>query len=578
MVTLIRYTLIALGTLLALLLIATVAILLLVDPEDYRDEIVAALSEETGRAISLEGELGLSVLPCCSLQLGPLAVGNPRGWPDAEFLRAENVALSVQLWPLLTRGELQVGQVSLDGLQLNLISRRDGSVNWEFAGASDADTVETDGPGDAPPALAVEGIRVSDARLSYVDQQTNERIELQDLQFATGAITPDRPADVSLSLVAVGLLPGQPVRLQLSGEAVLGADGKRAELNNLNVRLDDTTIRGQLRLTDPDTAAVEFALAVDRFDADRYLGDSETTDAQGAAAENINATPVDIPVQTLRDLRLNGNLSIAELIFSGAQLRDVAVTVGAADGVLRLHPLTAALYDGSYAGDVRLDVRGARPKLAVNEQLKGITLAALLTDTRGAANLSGSGNVSIKASASGTTVGELLERLSGDASFELSDGIYKGIDLWYEIRKARALLKKTAAPDKPATLQTELSEFSGTLQFAGGQVQNRDFKAAVPFMRLTGSGSYNLLNEAMDYTLQARVVETPTFADAQNQTEELDKLQGLTLPVRVTGTASNPKVKIELGDMVKDAAKDAARDAVKDKVRDRLQKKFNLFN
>ncbi len=514
MSAIIRYTLVALGAVLVLLLAATLAVLLLVNPEDYREEIVAALSEETGRPVSLEGELNLGVLPCCSLQLGRLAAGPPADGDAGDEIAVEGVNIRVQLWPLVARRELLVEQVAAERVSL-------------------------------------------------------DTIELLDVNFSGIGIAPGQTGDVRLELLANGIVPDQSLPLKLQGKVFLDGETNQAELRDLDIELDQSTITGWLRLSDPQLSAVEFELAVDRLDADRYLGDTEE-ESSAADTGSVNDTRIDIPVQALRDARLNGSLAIGELVFSGAQLKELDITVAAADGTLRLHPLTARLYGGSYAGDVRLDVRGTKPKLSVNEQLENITLAALLSDTRGAANLSGSGNVGIKASASGDTVGELLERLSGNASFALSDGIYKGVDLWYEIRRARALIKKAAVPEKPADPHTAVSEFSGTLQFAGGQVNNPDFRAAIPFMRLTGNGSFNLLSEAVDYTLQARVIDTPTFGEG----EELDKLEGLTLPVRITGTASEPKVKVDLGELVKDAAKDA----VKDKVRERLRKKFRLFD
>ena len=59
---------IAIGGLVALLALALVAIWLLVDPNDYKDRIAAAVKDSTGRTLSLPGELKLSVFPWLAVQ------------------------------------------------------------------------------------------------------------------------------------------------------------------------------------------------------------------------------------------------------------------------------------------------------------------------------------------------------------------------------------------------------------------------------------------------------------------------------------------------------------------------------
>jgi AsmA protein len=51
------------GSLVALVLLAAVAVLLLVDPNDHKDRISAAVQKSTGRALTLPGELKLSLFP-----------------------------------------------------------------------------------------------------------------------------------------------------------------------------------------------------------------------------------------------------------------------------------------------------------------------------------------------------------------------------------------------------------------------------------------------------------------------------------------------------------------------------------
>jgi AsmA protein len=58
---------------------------------------------------------------------------------------------------------------------------------------------------------------------------------------------------------------------------------------------------------------------------------------------------------------------------------DVDVHMKAGRGTLRLNPLKASLYGGSYAGNILIDARGDVPVMNLNEQVKNVDTHALLT-------------------------------------------------------------------------------------------------------------------------------------------------------------------------------------------------------
>ena len=173
--TLLRYFLYSVAAVLVLFLLAGVLVSLFVDPNDYRDEISRTVEEQTGRQLTLEGDIDLSVFPCCSLQLGAVTLSNPAGWQQAEFLSLQNAAVGLQLLPLLLRQEVQVGAVELDGLTLNLVSRRDGSTNWDFSAADPAAETNDTGQAPAPDDFSIAGIRVTDATVTYRDEAGGRR-------------------------------------------------------------------------------------------------------------------------------------------------------------------------------------------------------------------------------------------------------------------------------------------------------------------------------------------------------------------------------------------------------------------
>src|SRR5512146_107375 len=128
----VRYLLYGVGAVVVLLLAVIAAVAVLVEPDDYRDEIAAAVRKATGRELVLGGPLGLGLFPCCSLSVTDASLGNPPGFPDAPFVAVRSAALGFRIWPLLTERRLSVHQVTITGLEANLLTDAAGRNNWSF--------------------------------------------------------------------------------------------------------------------------------------------------------------------------------------------------------------------------------------------------------------------------------------------------------------------------------------------------------------------------------------------------------------------------------------------------------------
>jgi AsmA protein len=193
--------------------------------------------------------------------------------------------------------------------------------------------------------------------------------------------------------------------------------------------------------------------------------------------------------------------------------------------------------------------------MSVNEKLSGFQLGEFLKDTQDRADITGVTDVRVTASSQGNTVSALTENLAGDSALKLQDGKYQGVDIWYEIRKARATIKGKEKPPKPAEPYTDISKVSATATFKDGIVSNRDLIAQIPLIALTGSGDINLVDSVMDYRLKAKVTGTKQFDDGS----EIDDFTGITIPVRLKGNIENPGVTVELDKVLGDIAERKAK-------------------
>ena len=146
----IRFIGLGLGGLILLIVIAMIVLPMVIDPNQFKGQIAAAVESNTGRQLAIEGDLGLSVFPWLGLEIGATSLANAAGFSDRPFAKVDTVQVRVKLLPLL-RKELQMDTVILKGLQLSLETDAGGNTNWaDLAGAGAAE----EKPGEPAPAEA----------------------------------------------------------------------------------------------------------------------------------------------------------------------------------------------------------------------------------------------------------------------------------------------------------------------------------------------------------------------------------------------------------------------------------------
>jgi len=364
-------------------------------------------------------------------------------------------------------------------------------------------------------------------------------------------------------------------RAALTTELEAAAD--RLRLTKLKVALDKSTLSGWLAVRDFAAPAVRADLTLDRIDADRYLPPAKPAKAT-AKGEEATATPVatpaaasavaaTLPVEPLRKLDVDATVRTGRLKVSGVRVVDLRLTLKAKGGKLRLHPATAKLYGGVYAGDALLDVTGKLPRVAFHDRLTAVHLGPLLKDATGKAPATGTATVEARLRATGSDPDALVASLAGDGSFAIKDGALTGIDLGAILRDATALLHGRPSTPSQGGDQTDFTEITGTFQAAKGLVRNRDLAGKAPLLRLAGEGKANLVKQTVDYLLTATVVESRTGQGGK----EVADLKGIPIPIRITGPFAAPQVRPDLQKVVKKQAGKVVEHRLKKEIRKRLK-------
>jgi len=662
---LLRILLLVIAGVVGIGVLASVALFLFFDPNDFRDDISAQVKEATGRDLVIEGDLSLSVFPWIAVNIGRTRLGNAEGFGDEPFLSFEEAKLSVRLMPLLFQQTVTIGTASLDSFSLNLEVAPDGKNNWaDLAGAAqEAPAEETAETGDSQ-ALDIANIRLSNASISFRDAQGGTDNTISGLTLNTSGIAAGEPFDLDtefdFSAEPAGIsghlqfaatmtlsdgnehlsIKGFDIEGQLEGVAAETTDyrfsapsidvdmvGERITMGEMELELlglemsadvepysytnpqpkmslavepfslkelmqtlgveppttadpdalgrvsfsaeasvgetaitltsmtlefDDTKLMGQLSLPLTERGSHRFDLTADSVNVDRYMAPADASGAASAGAED----DIEIPVDLIRPLNASGSLKLERAYLSGMTFENLVVGVNSANGQLRMHPISAELFEGKYDGDIRINAASDTPSISVNEKVSGVQLAPLALAMFEQENITGTIAGGFKLSGSGKNLAAIRRDLDGSMAFSLAEGAWEGTDLWHQLRTARALFKQEPAPEPRLPARTEFSEVRATGPVTNGVFRNDDLLAELPFLRLTGNGTVNLVEGQVDYSLQARVLEQPEFVDSASETELSDFTEAV-IPLKITGPLASPSIKPDIGAMLKAEVKRA---------------------
>ncbi len=661
------------GTLLAILVLLSLAVSLLFDANSFRAKISAEVENSIHRQLEL-GDIHVSLFPTLGARIKDAKLSNAAGFGEEPMAQVGEAQVGVRILPLLLFRRAEISSITLKDLRLNLLKHADGKSNWDDLTGEEKPAPPPQ-PGRKPAAppqqqggkgeLRIGGIDIDNANISYVDQQAKKSYALSKFKLKTGSIVPGKPFDFKLafsaaladpavnadveasakfnfddrnklfdaqnleaSIVASGqAVPGGKQNLKLSGSVHFDgdkgtfklADGKLSlaniiasitldgsgldgdaghfigqlniapfnprdsfkalgieapktadsavlqqaslsasidavknnpRLNDLIVKLDQSTLSGSAGLSGSDGPVVQFALKLDQIDADRYLAPPAARNpvAPQASSKPGEGDNAPLPLGKLDGFSANGTVDIGKLKLKNLNLANAQLKVAMAKGAQKNINLGASLYGGTLASATRIGP-GARPTLAETLKLASISAGPLLLDFMGKDYVSGTGNVSLDVTSAGNTVADLKRALNGNASFALQNGAVKGFNLAQIMRQGQALYSGQAAP-QASSQQTDFTTMSASGKISNGVLHSDDLNAASPLLRLSGAGQVDLVNSTLDYTAKPTFVNTATGQGGK----ELANLQGVVIPVRVYGPFSAPKYQLDVASALQQQA------------------------
>jgi len=426
MLRLLKWLLLALLALVVTLGVAIAVAAVVIDPNEYRDDIATLAERELGRELEIEGDIEWSFFPWLGIEIGRTTLADADGYHDEPFVEIDRLAAAIQVWPLL-RGELHTRAVELERPVVRLMRDEDGRDNWADlaerfapedddtdAAATDEDAPPTDDPAtDEEPAdlqalagVVIGGLRLSEGAVHWDDRGEDRQIRLDPVNLEIDTLRLDEPvgiqadalvgdaeriafsAEALLSqadagpqvaatwslaefdpkglLSALGEEPPETddpdVLRSFSGSGAIDATAERIALTELAVELDDSRVEGEAA-AEPEQPKIELALELDQLDLDRYLPPASEDESDGPA--NGNGDNADGNGDEAPGL---GDLREVALDFPLEPLRPLVVDGRIGFGELRAAGLTVSDFEAQLTGeDGKLGAESLRARLYEGE-------------------------------------------------------------------------------------------------------------------------------------------------------------------------------------------------------------------
>jgi AsmA protein len=329
-------------------------------------------------------------------------------------------------------------------------------------------------------------------------------------------------------------------------------------LEELTLKLDDSTFTGRLAISDFTRQALRVDLKGDRFNLDRYLPPPSKEQAAEAARKSevkstqasaigSGSTPLPnaptqqawsdatlLPLEQLRKLDTEVNLAIGSLTAMKIPLDGFNLKARTRNGLLTLQEMRAGLYGGRVDGSASLDVRPPQPLLTVQNRLNGVPIERLLESQGEDVVVKGLLNLDADLRTQGNSEKAWIDNLNGKVGFIIDNGVLVDANLEQQLCRAIATLNRKPLASDPRSKDTPFRELKGNLTLRNGVASNPDLKASIPGLTVNGNGDVDLRVLGMDYRVGI-LIEGDKGAMPDPACQVNERYVGIEWPLRCRG-------------------------------------------
>lgn len=365
---------------------------------------------------------------------------------------------------------------------------------------------------------------------------------------------------------------------RLSLSARLDGQLPKFMLRDMSLIVDETHVTGEAGVESLSPLRPVAHLALDKMDLDRYMPPAATAPAAVQQSAPVVASAGILPVSLLRSL--NGELSLqaASLTAMKWPMQNFQMAVNADAGKVQLSRLGGKVFDGSVNVSGSIDVRGNEPTLNVAPSINGVEVGPLAHRLLGQDLFAGKAAINGRIDMRGNDLDAWKKSAQGVLNIGLANGLLHGANLMgmvqQEMGKYATLAAALSGKDVNALTNngrdTEIVSLKVDSQLAQGVVTQSNILADLRRGKLTGSGSFNLLQNRADYKLAVQLDKNAVGERYSKYPIPIRCSGVLTQAARLCGVDSQAVSQMAAG-----AIKEQATQKVEEKIQEKLKGSLN---
>lgn len=542
-----RRVLTTLMILLVVLVAGLSALVLLVNPNDFRAYMVRQVEVRSGYALKLEGPLRWHVWPQLSILSGRMSLTAPGA--SVPMVTADNMRLDVALMPLFSH-QLQVNEVMLKGAVIQLTPQSEAVRNADAPVAPRENTLP-DKAEDTGWSFDIGRLKVADSLLVFQhegdEQVTVRNINLQmeqdehhkgkidfsgrvnrnqrdlTLSLAANVNASDYPhllsADIQqLNWQLTGVdLPAQGISGQGTLQAQWREEQKQLALNQLNLQANDSALTGQASVILGSEPQWNINLQFDKLNLENLLPAQSSAAANGDAVQQgqtqakpqrpVISSSVDQPdYNGLRGFSADIQLKANSVRWRGMDFTQVSSQMSNQNGLLNIAELSGKMGEGVISLPGTLDVRKSIARSSFQPRLDNIEIGTILKAFNYPIALTG--RLTMAGDFSGSKIDAEAFRHSwqGQAHLDMQNTRMEGLNFQQLVQQAVERSSNVKVKENVDNA-TRLDSFVTDLSLDAGQVTLANMQGESPMMTLEGNGTLDLVKETADTRFKIRVLE-----------------------------------------------------------------------
>ncbi len=248
---------------------AMTALVLFVNPNQFKPLIVEQAKKQTGLDLVIEGDIGWQFFPSIGFEVGKTSLRNPEGFSNPDLFKVDSVGVDVSVMPLFDK-QLQIGNIQLVGAEFYLETLQDGRTNLDSltkAPSSSDETessIQTEQPAEQQDtngqgwAINLAGVSVSNALLDIQDRKTGSKMKLYDVQLNIDEFAADKWTQVNFAVKG----SNNEQKFAASGDAEFQLSADFAQYALRNIQLTTS-------FSDPSNRIESAKFTIDTFDFDQ---------------------------------------------------------------------------------------------------------------------------------------------------------------------------------------------------------------------------------------------------------------------------------------------------------------------